>query len=200
MSALVLGLVRGVQPAQDAGHDAHDDPRRHPLVVSAEAASDLGERLALDVFHDDEQLTPRRDDVDRGDDVRVTDPRGEARLVEKHRDELGIPRVDGVQALDRHGAAEADGPEEPPDVDGRHPAGSDLGIERVAPNPPRFYARPHLLIVSRVDRRSRECGWSVRDRRFPEPCEPLPKRGRGTYARIGISGAILKNALRSGSL
>ena len=48
-----------------------------------------------------------RDDVERRDDVRVADARGEARLVEEHRDELGIARRALVQALDRDGAREA---------------------------------------------------------------------------------------------
>ena len=43
-----------------------------------------------DVLHDEEELARRRHDVERRDDVRVPDARGEPRLVEEHRDELGI--------------------------------------------------------------------------------------------------------------
>ena len=54
----------------------------------------------------------RGHDVERRHDVGVADARGEARLVEEHRDELGVLRELRVQALDRDRAREAAGPEE----------------------------------------------------------------------------------------
>src|SRR5687767_8673922 len=57
----------------------------------------------------------------------------EPRLVEEHRDELGIARELWMQPLDRAGAREADRPEEPPEVHRRHAASGDLAIQRVAP-------------------------------------------------------------------
>ncbi len=66
------------------------------------------ERLALHVLHHEEELPLRRHDVERRDDVGVADARGEARLVEEHRDELGILRVLRVQPLDRDRPREPD--------------------------------------------------------------------------------------------
>ena len=60
------------------------------LPLLARRANEARERLALDVVHDEEELALVGDDVERRHDVRVLDARGEARLVEEHRDELGI--------------------------------------------------------------------------------------------------------------
>ena len=63
----------------------------------------------------------------------MLDARGEARLVEEHRDELGVLRELRMQALDRDGAREADRAEEAPEVDRRHAARGDLVVERITP-------------------------------------------------------------------
>ena len=53
----------------------------------------------------------------------------------------------GMQALDRDGAREADGAEQPPEVHGRHAAGGDLVVERVAPDhPQRSFGLNRLLV------------------------------------------------------
>ena len=55
----------------------------------------------------------------------------EPRLVEEHGDELGVLGELRVQPLDGHGAREAHGTEQPPDVTRRHPAGRNLVVETV---------------------------------------------------------------------
>ena len=96
-------------------------------------AREPGERLAVHVLHDEEELAVRRDDVERRDDVRVADARGEARLVEEHRDELGILRELRVQPLDRDRAREADRTEQSAEMDRGHPACGDGIVESVSP-------------------------------------------------------------------
>ena len=71
------------------------------------------------------------DDVERRHDVGVADARGEARLVEEHRDEVGVLRERVVQPLDRDGAREARRPEEAPEVDGRHAPGRNAVVHDV---------------------------------------------------------------------
>ena len=127
LAALVLRLVRRVQPVQDARHDrARRSRRGMRCAASRDARMQARERLARHVLHDEEELAVRRDDVERRDDVRMPDARREARLVEEHRDELGILRELRVQPLDRDRAREADRPEQPPEMDRRHAARRDL--------------------------------------------------------------------------
>ncbi len=113
-TALVLRFVRGVEAVQDARHDRREDARRERLLVLAKRACEPGDRLAGHVLHDEEQLAAGGDDIQRGDDVRVPDARGEASLVEEHRDELGVRRELRVEPLDRHRAGEADRSEQTP--------------------------------------------------------------------------------------
>ncbi len=130
-AVLALGVVRGVQPVEGAADDGPDDAERNRSRRRPLEAEEARERLALHVVHDQEQLAAERDDVEGRDGVRVADARGQPGLVEEHRDELGIARVLRVQSLDRDRARETNRTEEAPVVDGRHPAGSDLAIERV---------------------------------------------------------------------
>ena len=62
----------------------------------------------------------------------VNDSPREARLVEQHRDELGVGREVGMEALDRDFAREPGVPRQAPEVDARHPARRDLFVECVA--------------------------------------------------------------------
>ena len=64
----------------------------------------------------------------------MTDHRREARLVEEHRDELGILRVRVVESLDRDGAREARRPQQAPDVDGRHATRRNAVVHDVPPD------------------------------------------------------------------
>ena len=91
-----------------AADDRERDRRR---VRRDRAPHEPRERLALHVLHDEEELAVGLHDVERRHHVRVADARGEARLVEEHRDELGVLGELRVEALDRDGAREADGPD-----------------------------------------------------------------------------------------
>lgn len=71
------------------------------------------------------------DDVEHRHDVRMADTRGELRLVEEHRDELGVPCELRVQLLDRDGPREAARPTQTAEVNRRHPAMRDLFKEDV---------------------------------------------------------------------
>ena len=101
------------------------------LLPLAERARKPGDGLARHVVHDEEQLAAGRDDVERRHDVRMADARREPRLVEEHRDELGVGRELRVQALDRDRAREADRPEQPPKMDGGHATGRNGAVEGV---------------------------------------------------------------------
>ena len=133
LALLALRVVRGVQALERAGHDADHVARRDVLAALARFANEPRERLACDVLHDEEQLAVVGDDVERGDDVRVPDARREPRLLEEHRDELGVLGEVRMQALDRDRAREADGPEQAREMDCGHTAGGDLAVQRVSP-------------------------------------------------------------------
>src|SRR5262249_32187373 len=121
--------VRGVEAVECAGHDGGHDARR-----DGASACEARERLSLHVIHHEKELTPRGDDVERAHHVRVANSSGKPRLVEEHRDELGIFRVLRVEALDRYRAREANRPEEPAEVYSGHPTRGDLAVERIATN------------------------------------------------------------------
>ncbi len=71
-----------------------------------------------------------------------------ARLVEEHRDELGVLRELRVQALDRDGAREARRPEQAPEVHRRHPARRDLVVDGVPPEESRHHRAPELYPIA----------------------------------------------------
>ena len=100
--------------------------------AGSRAAHELRQRSAEDVVHHEQQLPAGRDDVERRDHVGVLHARGEPRLVEEHRDELGVGRQVRVQALDGHGPREADGPDDAAQVDDRHPPRGDRVVHLVA--------------------------------------------------------------------
>ncbi len=108
--------------------DGENDPllARHP--------GEPQQRLAVDVLHDEEKLAALRDDVDGLDDVRVADARDDARLVQEHRDEVRIPGVALVKALDGDDAREAGGSDLPCEVHGGHASGRNFAAEGVPPS------------------------------------------------------------------
>lgn len=75
----------------------------HERALAANGLQERRQRLAVDVLHDENELAPHHDDVECVDDVRMMDTRREPRLVEEHRDELGIERVTLVQPRLPHG-------------------------------------------------------------------------------------------------
>ena len=84
----------------------------------------------MHVLHHHVEIALGLDDVQDGDDVRLPDPRGEARLVEEHLPERGVGGEAREQALDRNDAREAARADDAPEVDAAHAAGGELFAER----------------------------------------------------------------------
>ncbi len=99
----------------------------------------LGERLAVHVFHDEKDLAGLVHDVEGLHDVWVDDARGEANFVAEHLDELGLARQLLVHAFDRDDAREAARPEEPAEVHTGHAPHADLFAQHIAPA---YHGRP----------------------------------------------------------
>jgi hypothetical protein len=85
----------------------------------------------MDVLHDDEELAALRDDVDRLNDVGMTDASNEPRLVEEHRDEIRIAGIAFVEAFDRHDSRKARSSDLSCEMDRRHPARRDLRTQLI---------------------------------------------------------------------
>src|SRR5262249_11295995 len=92
------------------------------------------QRLAMHVVHHEEELALLAKHVVCGDHTRVLDPRGQPRLVEEHRDELGVRREILVQTLDGDGSGETHIGYESPEMNGGHSARRDWLVERIATN------------------------------------------------------------------
>ena len=171
LALLVDRHVRGVQALERAGHDGDDHARRQPFSTVARALDQARERLATDVLHHEEQLVLAHDHVERGDHVGVLDARGEARLVEEHRRELGVVRVLRMQPLDGDGPEEAGGPDEAAQMDSGHPARGDRVVDRVA-----------------IDEQRSRGGRSVLCRSPSHPSERVRKRARPDQSVPAIHG------------
>ncbi len=87
------------------------------------------------LHHHDELAVEVGHVVDRHD-VRVMNPRGEACLVEEHRDEDGIVDEMGVRHLQSDRAREAGRPLQPGQVHARHAAARDVGNDTIATESP----------------------------------------------------------------
>ena len=131
-ASFVDRFVGGMQAVQRFREDGHHDARRQLLLTIPRAPYEARERLAAHVLHDEEKLVLLHHDVERRDDVRVLDARREPRLVQEHRREFGIMRELRVQSLDRHGAEEAGGADEAPEMHRRHTARGDRVVDRIA--------------------------------------------------------------------
>jgi hypothetical protein len=88
--------VRGVQALQGVDHHRHDEIER---TLVAAALPQGRERRTLHVLHHDVVVVALTADVDDGDDVRVVDPRRDARFVAEHVDEAAFFRQVRVQHL-----------------------------------------------------------------------------------------------------
>jgi hypothetical protein len=141
---LVARFVRGVEPVQGTGDDGADHRDRQRRAARQGCPREAAERLPLDVLHHEEDLALGGDDVERLHDVGVVDARDEARLVQEHRDELGLPGHLGVQPLDGDGPREADRGQQASDVHRAHAAGRDLVVKGVTTDHPGDHVRGRL--------------------------------------------------------
>jgi len=94
----------------------------------AARAESLSERLALHVAHDEEDEAARRSDAVDGDDVRVRESRGRARLAHEAFARVGRAREVGWQGLDGDVAVQLHVAREVHDA---HPPAAELALERV---------------------------------------------------------------------
>jgi hypothetical protein len=86
-------------------HRQHDVDRA--LHTERPFASDhRGERFAVEKLHRDIRHAVDDAEIIDVDDVRVLEPRGRARLLEKARDRVGVERLVGVEDLQRDALVE----------------------------------------------------------------------------------------------
>src|SRR5688572_14562056 len=99
-AAVAQCLVGRVETFEDMNHDARRDPRGDVALLGPTRLENSRKGFALYVFHDEEELTLERDDVDGVDDIWVVKARCNFRFVEEHRDEFGILGEVRMQSLD----------------------------------------------------------------------------------------------------
>ncbi len=121
--ALVIGeLMRVAEPATGLHAQVHrlleDQGAAHPTAD----LDDLLEVAAIDELHDQEERVVGGADIEDADDVGVVQPRAEARLVEKHPDEVLVLREVRQNAFDRDALLEALDALRFADIDLRHAA------------------------------------------------------------------------------
>jgi hypothetical protein len=136
------GVRRGERPCERAPE--LDDRRGREPPAPPQL---VGERLAVDVHHHDEQPLEVLAGVEDLHDVRVVKPRSDARLPQEA---CAVRRLDGEvvgQRLERHRPVE-DGVAR--EVDRGHPAGAEPAVERVAAAAARALLSRHSSLRRRV--------------------------------------------------
>jgi len=141
--AVVVGeLVRVVQTAQHA----RQHPEAHPpgeLLPAARVVADALVAGAFQVLHRDVVATAVLADVVRLHDVGVVEARGQAGLVEEHRDEVLLRGEAPLHHLDDDELVEvAEGPPGDREVDLRHPSVAHLGDDEI----PACQLRAHVVL------------------------------------------------------
>ena len=131
----VLGLDVAVHEAgpvggAERGQHRHHDLQRGAGAEPAERVQRVAQRPARDVLHDEEDVLAVGALVVDGDDVRVGQRRRGLGLADEAGDEVLVGGEPGVHHLDRHDAVE---PHVAREVDGRHAAAGDAGLDAVAP-------------------------------------------------------------------
>ena len=108
---LARRLVRGVEAVEDAEEDGRRDRAPGPRRFFRRAAVSRRDSVSPCTYSITRKSSPScDDDVERLHHVRVLDARGEARLVEEHRRELGVVREVRVEPLDGDRPREPGGP------------------------------------------------------------------------------------------
>src|SRR5262249_9897572 len=111
-------------------------------------------------------------DVERRHDVRVTDARDEAHLVEEHPHPGRIASELVVDAVDRDDAREAADAHDPAEAQGGRGAVGDLLVDGVSPDDPRRHrerlhevdCRPRMIIVHHLNNsRSQRVLWMLEE-------------------------------------
>src|SRR5262245_25806656 len=89
-AAIVRCLVRSMKPGKHPGDHGEYDRERDGFFCGEGELEEVAERYAVDVLLNEDQFLAVDDDVEHRNDVRMMDPRGDARLVAEHLGELGI--------------------------------------------------------------------------------------------------------------
>src|SRR5262249_7427303 len=111
-SILVARSVEGFQTLRSVDQNARGDGYGKARFGTPA----VGERAALDIVHDQQELAVGVLDVDDTHDVRVAHERRESRLGEEHLDEALVVEEVRVRALYRHRALKTRGALEMPQV------------------------------------------------------------------------------------
>ena len=128
-------VVRGVQPGGGLRHDARHDARVESATGRRRRSGGLDQvrqRIAVHPLHRDVDDVALVSEVVDLAHVRMTDPRGNARLVHEHSLELGIARKVGKDRLDRDELGEPTLSVEARRPDTRHAADRNRYEELVA--------------------------------------------------------------------
>src|SRR5512143_339034 len=96
---IVLRLMSLMEAEEQVVNDGACDRHRDANVRRASRAKKARERCTLDVFHHEKKVSVVSDDIERWDDVRMTEARSEPRFIHEHRHEGWILRELWVHAL-----------------------------------------------------------------------------------------------------
>ncbi len=129
---LVDGRVRRVQAGEHLCGDRYRDADRNLLIRLVHVAQQHVQRNAVHVLLHEHDFVGRGDEIEHRHDVGMVDLRRDARLFEKHRDEVTVLGELGEQALGRDQAAEPLVTHQACDVDRRHTAARDLPVKQIA--------------------------------------------------------------------
>ena len=102
------------------------------LPARAGAREEAGERHAVDVLHDEQELALLLHDIEGLHDVGMPDERRDPRLVHEHAHDVRIARQRAVDPLDGDGEPDPPRSAHAPQVDGAHPPGGQLLDDLVA--------------------------------------------------------------------
>ena len=123
----VLKVRQLVQVVQRSEHLADDEEPVREEIGLTEAVAEAAEGLSVEELHHDAVDAGRAlDDLVRLDDVRVIEPRGDARLLEEHAPELVLLREVRAHLLDDDELLEALRALQGRQVHGGHSASAEL--------------------------------------------------------------------------
>jgi hypothetical protein len=128
-------LMGGVQAREGVEADAQGDAERDTPTQRHRHLLHVGEGVALDVVHDEEDEVVLLAYVDDGDDIGVVDGRGDAGLVEKHVDKLVVLGEVRVHHLDGDQSPYPCPTRRAREIHRGHAAGANLGDDVITPDP-----------------------------------------------------------------
>ena len=98
LSAWTQRVVRCLEPRQHL----FDDRQRVRHWETLCRLHEFGERLAVQVLHDQKELILKRNELENRNDVGVRDARADPRFIHEHLQELGVAREMWMEPFDRH--------------------------------------------------------------------------------------------------